>query len=378
MEKRYNRLLTVIFALVMVFTMSVNVFAYTTQDDDGDREKQEHSEDTDWYNNNIVYSNKGMFRVMDNGTSVTDMGDGTVKVVIKIKPLASGKYDRMALVNYPATGTTEEKTAFLDANAINADKTESGLGLNVRANVVEMLYSPEFTFTIPAEDVGKKIPVVYSQVTDESEKGTWISNVKDRYYLIVLNKEERKDYEALAESRDTSERSAARKALEDGQAENISIYTSSNQKAIKAALGELEAAVSDTSMSAWKLSTVVKSFKDALSKAKKDKQAADKKKATIATIKGTKITGLKVKAAKKMMTVSWKKNTKVFAGYQLQYKKKGAKAKTVKITKASTAKKVIKKLKSRKKYTVKVRGYKKAYGSVLYGKWSVSKTVKIK
>ena len=41
-------------------------------------------------------------------------------------------------------------------------------------------------------------------------------------------------------------------------------------------------------------------------------------------------------------------------------------------------KKVIKKLASKKKYTFKVRGYKKVDGSMVYGKWSVAKTVKIK
>ena len=79
----------------------------------------------------------------------------------------------------------------------------------------------------------------------------------------------------------------------------------------------------------------------------------------------------KVKAGKKKLTVTWKKDKNV-SGYQIKIatKKnfKGAKTYTVKSYK--TYKKVIKKLKANKKYFVKVRAYKTVGKSKVYGAYS--------
>ncbi|MCB6993542.1 fibronectin type III domain-containing protein [bacterium 210820-DFI.6.37] len=103
------------------------------------------------------------------------------------------------------------------------------------------------------------------------------------------------------------------------------------------------------------------------------------KKVTI-TINPKKVTGLKTKAGKKQMTVSWKKDTKA-TGYQLTYaqNKKFTKGKkNVTISKNKTVKKTVKKLKSKKTYYVKVRAYKKVGSKKLYGSYSAVKSVKIK
>lgn len=100
-------------------------------------------------------------------------------------------------------------------------------------------------------------------------------------------------------------------------------------------------------------------------------------KAQEAAVKKIQVKGVNVTAGKKQATVKWTKNTK-FDGYQISYKKAGASAKTVKVTKNTTTKKVIKKLAKGKKYTFKVRGFKKIDGKVIYGKWSAAKTKKIK
>ena len=87
----------------------------------------------------------------------------------------------------------------------------------------------------------------------------------------------------------------------------------------------------------------------------------------------------KVKAGKKKLTVTWKKDKNV-SGYQIQIatKKnfKGAKTYTVKSYK--TYKKVIKKLKAKKKYFVKVRAYKTVGKSKVYGAYSAVKSCKVK
>ena len=87
----------------------------------------------------------------------------------------------------------------------------------------------------------------------------------------------------------------------------------------------------------------------------------------------------KVKAGKKKLTVTWKKNKNV-SGYQIKIatKKnfKGAKTYTVKSYK--TYKKVIKKLKAKKKYFVKVRAYKTVGKSKVYGAYSAVRSCKVK
>ena len=77
------------------------------------------------------------------------------------------------------------------------------------------------------------------------------------------------------------------------------------------------------------------------------------------------------------MTVKWNKPAAKYksqmAGYQIQYSLYSSfkKAKTVKVGKYATTKKVIKGLKTKKKYYVRIRTYKGKYYSV----WSKAKTV---
>lgn len=86
------------------------------------------------------------------------------------------------------------------------------------------------------------------------------------------------------------------------------------------------------------------------------------------------------KAGKKSIKVTWKK-VKGIKGYQIQYStnkkfKKGNKTITVKSTKSTSA--TIKKLKSKKKYYVRMRTYKVVNGKKVYSAWSKAKSVKVK
>ena len=98
--------------------------------------------------------------------------------------------------------------------------------------------------------------------------------------------------------------------------------------------------------------------------------------------KPAKVTLSKVKSPKAIqITVTWKKLSKKekITGYQISYgtKKNGknAKIKTVKASKKSIT---IKKLKSRKKYYIRVRAYKMSGKTKVYGNWSKVKFVKVK
>ncbi len=101
--------------------------------------------------------------------------------------------------------------------------------------------------------------------------------------------------------------------------------------------------------------------------------------AAVTRPKKTKI--VKLIKGKKRFTVKWKK-VKGVKGYQIQYsrkknfKKKGRKSVFVK--KAKVTKKTVKKLKSGKRYYVRVRTYKVVNGKKVYSKWSAKKSVKVR
>lgn len=91
------------------------------------------------------------------------------------------------------------------------------------------------------------------------------------------------------------------------------------------------------------------------------------------------VKGLKLKAGKKKVTVTYKKVSGA-TSYRVTYStsKKFKKAKTVTVKSGKTVKKTISKLKSKKTYYVKVCAVKKVKGKNYTGKWSAVKKVKVK
>lgn len=87
----------------------------------------------------------------------------------------------------------------------------------------------------------------------------------------------------------------------------------------------------------------------------------------------------KVKAKKKALKVTWKKAISI-NGYQIQYStsNKFKKSKTITIKKSKTTSKIIKKLKSKKKYYVRIRTYIISDGKNIYSNWSKAKSKKTK
>ena len=110
------------------------------------------------------------------------------------------------------------------------------------------------------------------------------------------------------------------------------------------------------------------------------KKATATKKAnkTVKKPKNTKIKKLTSKKAN--LTITWSKISGV-KGYQIQVatdKKFKKNKKTVTIKKQKTTKKTIKKLKSGKKYYVRIRTYKISKNKKVYSSWTKAKKVKIK
>lgn len=98
------------------------------------------------------------------------------------------------------------------------------------------------------------------------------------------------------------------------------------------------------------------------------------------TVKPKKTSIKKLSKGKKKFTVTWAKVSGV-KGYQIQYssdKKLKKNNKSVTVTKQKTTKATVKKLKSKKKYYIRVRTYKTVNGKKIYSSWSKVKSVKTK
>ncbi|MGN0528111.1 MAG: fibronectin type III domain-containing protein, partial [Eubacterium sp.] len=87
-----------------------------------------------------------------------------------------------------------------------------------------------------------------------------------------------------------------------------------------------------------------------------------------------------VSAKSKGFTVKWKKQSTQVTGYQIQYStsSKFTSSKTVTISSYKTTSKTISKLKSKKKYYVRVRTYKTVGKTKYYSSWSKAKSVTTK
>lgn len=166
-----------------------------------------------------------------------------------------------------------------------------------------------------------------------------------------------------AQKKSESEQAAAEKAKQEAQA----ALTAANKQA-----AEAKNAAQNAQEAQAKAEKAAKEAQDALQKlqSQSSNTTVTVKKAAI-----KKVTSSKKKQAK----VVWKKITGV-NGYQVQYStsKKFKKAKTKLVSKSSAAGVTLKKLKSGKKYYIRVRAYKNVNGKKVYGKYSNVKQIKVK
>ena len=131
-----------------------------------------------------------------------------------------------------------------------------------------------------------------------------------------------------------------------------------------------------------KVDTLQNSLKETQDKLKKAEEQLKNQNSTPTSTpvkKPDQVKGLKLKAGKKKVTVTYKKVSGV-TSYKVTYStsKKFKKAKTVTVKSGKTVKKTISKLKSKKRYYVKVCAVKKVKGKNYTGKWSAAKSVKVK
>lgn len=98
------------------------------------------------------------------------------------------------------------------------------------------------------------------------------------------------------------------------------------------------------------------------------------------TVKPDDVSVKSLTAGKKSFKLKWKPDESGITGYQIQYSLKSnfSSAKSVWVKNAKASSKSVKKLKSKKKYYVRIRAYKTIDGKKIYSSWSAKKTVKTK
>lgn len=117
---------------------------------------------------NVIYSNMGMLRIQDEGTSVTVNQEGTkVDVVAKTSSSKTwGKLTKLAFIEEDANDA-EKDAAATDIVFDNADFFE------------DTAVSRVLHFSIPVQDIGKRIPVC------RYASGEWSPFSKPAYYTVL-------------------------------------------------------------------------------------------------------------------------------------------------------------------------------------------------
>ena len=223
------------------------------------------------------------------------------------------------------------------------------------------------------EESAQKMLTIFSS-TDEKDY-----NGFDELYLVELNKlnkrltsvEVKLDKVKKLPNKVNKENSAAleeaRKELEETK--KALAETEKKQEELNKKLDVLAAELQKTQ----------EQLKKAEEELKKQNNAPTPSSTVTPVKKPGQVKGLKLKAGKKKVTVTYKKVSGA-TSYKVTYStsKKFKKAKTVTMTSGKTVKKTISKLKSKKTYYVKVCAVKKVKGKNFTGKWSGVKSVKVK
>ncbi len=167
---------------------------------------------------------------------------------------------------------------------------------------------------------------------------------------------------ALAEAAEKKAQDAALEAERNRQAaEQAQKEAKAAQDAVREALAKLEAAEREARENKAQMQQAASSM---------DKAAFIAGRVVLNKVKSNK---------KKQAALSWKR-VKGADGYVIQYATKSCfeKAKRITIKKGTTVKKTVKKLKSNQKYYFRVRAYKTYDGLKVYGKYSATRSVKVK
>lgn len=324
-------------------------------------------------------------------------GDKTMKVRIEVTSQA-GDANRSYLLTITknTAADVEEAQAFCDSmmpsNYTGDDSTAVAAAKEALQAAIESGDSKEITDALTAA-----MKVINESKTTEEKMTELTKALEKAEQDLALAKQDVKDAQKAADdaqkSAEDAQKSAedamtaaeqakqeAQQKIDDANQAIEDLRTASEDKEKEQAdkireleeqLSQAAAAVKEAQKAAEEAQAAAQSAREEAAKAQ---SSADMLKA-----KSAKISGLKVKAGKKKVTVSWKRD-KTVDGYQVaRAAKKNGKYKVIRTSKNNkTVKFVNKKLKKGKKYFYKVRPFTKVDGKLVYGEWSGAKKAKVK
>ncbi len=147
--------------------------------------------------------------------------------------------------------------------------------------------------------------------------------------------------------------------------EDVDITFTSNNKKVVTVNGEGKVSIKGCGTASITVKTVADNRYDSVKKTVKITVKPKKSAITSGTSK-----------KKNQIALKWKKDSNA-SGYEIVYSYNG-KSKKIDVKKNSTTSTTIKKLKSKKTYSVKIRAYKKVDGKKIYGDYSKTKKIKVK
>lgn len=278
-------------------------------------------------------------------------------------------------------GKTVNKVTFVMPNTTYVYEFENGVYVKPQIDA-ESTFSATFTETLDAISVD--LSGVKAELTNPTVSVYYKAGRSTTYYAqnaeivdgkVVLSSvvEAGLSYTVILESENFADKAISVNVPKEEEDE-----TPSKEQSTTAAAEETTTPVSATKESSTTAAKVEETTtnKAEASTTKVENQTTKKESVSVSVAKVKKVK-VKSKKARKVQ-VSWKKNTKV-AGYEIQYSlnKKFKKATKILVKKTKNTK-VIGKLKSNKKYYVRIRAYKNVSGKKYYSKWVTAKAVKVK
>ena len=324
--------------------------------------------------NNLVYDGNGkepQITVKDGDKILTQNMDYTVTYLDNVQAGTTAAVRIDGTGDYVGSKTTyftiEKADQTINVNTDITKKTTDKkfkLGAQVTIGDGALSYESDNTSVAQVDRYGN-ITICGGGVANITVTAKETVNYKPATVKVKLTVQKNKPTLAIAKTKFTKAYGDKAFWIEAESEDDVDITFSSNNKKVVTVNGEGKVSIKGCGTASITVATVADSQYDSVKKT--IKITVKPKKSTITSLTSKK---------KAQMVLKWKKDSKA-SGYEIVYSYNG-KSKKVDVKKNSTTSATIKKLKSKKTYSVKIRAYKKIDGKKIYGDYSKVKKIKVK
>ena len=324
--------------------------------------------------NNLVYDGNGkepQITVKDGDKILTQNMDYTVTYLDNVQAGTTAAVRIGGTGDYVGSKTTyftiEKANQTIN---VNTNITKKGtdkkfkLGAQLTAGDGALSYESDNTSVAQVDRYGN-VTICGGGVANITVTAKETVNYKPATVKVKLTVQKNKPTLAIAKTKFTKAYGDKAFWIEAESEDDVDITFSSNNKKVVTVNGEGKVSIKGCGTASITVATVADSQYDSVKKT--IKITVKPKKSTITSLTSKK---------KAQMVLKWKKDSKA-SGYEIVYSYNG-KSKKVDVKKNRTTSATIKKLKSKKTYSVKIRAYKKIDGKKIYGDYSKVKKIKVK